>query len=120
MRIVNTSPTPEITASDTGPRSIPEPSISRWRRGSASTAKMTLAGASIRRETLTGWYSSVAIALLHALRPGAARPTSCSVDARRAGFSSRRRHVLPRDRAGSVHLVADGCLVPAAGERDTG
>ena len=55
MRMTNTSPALVITPSEDGPRSMPEPSISRCRRGSASTAKILAAGASIRRDTETGW-----------------------------------------------------------------
>jgi hypothetical protein len=36
---------------------MPDPSISGWLAGRASTAKITLAGAAIVRETDTGWLA---------------------------------------------------------------
>src|SRR5258708_6161866 len=51
--MVKTSPTRATGAVVTAPRSIPEPSSSAWRPGSARTRKITAAGAPIRREALT-------------------------------------------------------------------
>jgi hypothetical protein len=55
--ITKTSPTPVIIVVQTAPRSIAEPSTSWCRAGLARIPKMSCAGAQIRRETATGWYS---------------------------------------------------------------
>src|SRR5690348_2983675 len=62
--------------------------MSRCRRGSARTRKMSAAGALIRRETVTGWYSSAAIALLYSASPYRPRPAAVLPSLRRAGRPS--------------------------------
>src|ERR1700722_11908487 len=59
MAITKTSPTVVIISLDTAPRSMPEPSMSVCRLGSARIRKMSPAGAAIRRDTAIGWPSVI-------------------------------------------------------------